>query len=408
MSEKRRDHKGRILRNGEGQRPDGKYIYRYIDSKGKRRTIYSWQLVATDKVPDGKKGTESLREAEKHLDIYEETKQTRVSTTTINAIFDKLLKTRKGLKHSSRVTYELYYDREIRNTIGVKPVDSIVFSDLEDFYTTLLYDRGLKPTSVQMVHQLLWQVFQRAIRDKVILYNPAVGVWRSLSIEKMPRTRHALTQAEQKELVRFVNASSEYKRYGPLLTVLLGTGMRINEALGLRWCDCDFAQGYISVDHALVYTKSSDGKWRYSVDLPKTAAGVRKIPMLQEVRKALEAERELTESLDHTFSINGYSNFVFLSGLSRPMRCNTFSVKLKEMATAYNKTANGVQIPLISPHILRHSFCTRMFENGADIKVVQTLMGHSSSRTTMDIYNYVTEERVRNSMVNMEGKLVLG
>ena len=67
MSEKRKDSKGRVLRNGESQRPDGKYMFRYTDAKGVRRYVYSWKLVDTDKVPAGKKCEESLREMEKKL-----------------------------------------------------------------------------------------------------------------------------------------------------------------------------------------------------------------------------------------------------------------------------------------------------------------------------------------------------
>ena len=72
MSEKRRDNKGRILKTGESQRKDGRYLYKYIDSFGEPQFVYSWKLVATDRVPAGKRDCISLREkiAELQKDIH--------------------------------------------------------------------------------------------------------------------------------------------------------------------------------------------------------------------------------------------------------------------------------------------------------------------------------------------------
>lgn len=67
MSEKRRDNKNRILRTGESQRSDGKYMYRYVDDNGKTQCLYSWKLVRTDTVPEGKKDNGALRNPEKKV-----------------------------------------------------------------------------------------------------------------------------------------------------------------------------------------------------------------------------------------------------------------------------------------------------------------------------------------------------
>ena len=77
-----------------------------------------------------------------------------------------------------------------------------------------------------------------------------------------------------------------------LFTVLLGTGMRIGEALGLRWCDCDFEEDIIHVTHALLYKQGEDGNYRYRVSAPKTEADFREIPMFDEVKAVLQWERE--------------------------------------------------------------------------------------------------------------------
>lgn len=60
MSVKRRDNKNRILRNGESQRKDGRYVYKYIDANGQQQFVYSWKLESTDKLPSGKRDDISL------------------------------------------------------------------------------------------------------------------------------------------------------------------------------------------------------------------------------------------------------------------------------------------------------------------------------------------------------------
>ena len=67
MSEKRRDSKGRILRTGESQRPDGRYTYKYMDTAGKPKFVYSWKLEPGDRLPKGKKDSLSLREKERQI-----------------------------------------------------------------------------------------------------------------------------------------------------------------------------------------------------------------------------------------------------------------------------------------------------------------------------------------------------
>ena len=70
MSEKRRDHRGRILHNGEIQLSDGRYRFKYVDEMGKERCVYSWRLDHNDATPKGKRRTLSLREMEKKIQTY--------------------------------------------------------------------------------------------------------------------------------------------------------------------------------------------------------------------------------------------------------------------------------------------------------------------------------------------------
>lgn len=108
MSEKRRDNKGRILRQGELQRSDGKYEYRYFDAKGERRSVYSWKLVSTDKIPKGKRECRALRDIERDIrrDIEDGINSHEAYRTSLNRFFDDYIEIKYELKSSTRTNYK--------------------------------------------------------------------------------------------------------------------------------------------------------------------------------------------------------------------------------------------------------------------------------------------------------------
>ena len=113
MSEKRRDSKGRVLRNGEVQRPDGKYMFRYTDADGIRRTIYSWKLVSTDKVPYGKQCRDDLRSMEKKVlrDVEDGIHVDEASRRSINELFDEFRKRGIYLDKQSQESIVEFYEK---------------------------------------------------------------------------------------------------------------------------------------------------------------------------------------------------------------------------------------------------------------------------------------------------------
>lgn len=256
MPSKRKDSKGRILRNGEVQRRDGMYMFRYTDPDGKRKAVYSWKLVSTDKVPEGKKCVMALRDIERQIqrDLEDGIRAGEANTITVNALFKSFMDLRTDLKETTRCNYICLYDKQVRDELGGRKIRSVKFSDIQRLYMHMVQDLGLKASTVQSVHSILYQMFESAVMDNLIRVNPAANVLKSL--RKMllveQEKRHALTEEEQAKLIEYVYQSRIYCRLGTLFTVLLGTGMRIGEALGLRWCDCDFEKKLISVNHTLL------------------------------------------------------------------------------------------------------------------------------------------------------------
>lgn len=422
MAERRKDSKGRVLRDGETQRSDGKYMYRYTDASGERRTIYSWRLVETDKPPTGKRSVEPLREMEKRVrrDVEDGIISHTADRTTLNDFYDAYIATKCELKSSTRTNYKYLYERHIRGGIGTKKISSIKYSDIKKFYIHLIQDTGLNLNSVENVQTVLHPIFRTAVRDGYIRVNPTDGVTaeikRSVGWER-PK-RHALTVPQQERFIEFVSSHSAYRRWMTLFTVMLGTGARVGEIVGLRWEDCDFENNIIDINHNLTYRAQEDsGLCEFHVTVPKTNAGTRVVPMLKEVKEALLTEyARQKENGFNTFMIDGYTNFIFCGRpgealnnhiINRTIEKIIRDANIEEQELAREERREPVLLPHFSCHHLRHTFCTRLCENESNIKIIQEIMGHRDIGTTMDVYNEATMEKKKESFAKLEGKIRL-
>lgn len=419
MSDKKRDNKGRILRQGERQREDGRYEYRYKDIKGNTRSIYSWKLVETDKVPNGKKSSQSLRELEKQVrrDVEDELNSFTAYKTTLNAFFDSYIETKYELKQSTRTNYKYMYKKYVHDEIGVKDIASIKYSDIKKFYIHLIKDIGFKPASMEIIHTILHPIFTTAVRDGLIRINPTDGVMAEIkkSHDWEKPKRHALTESQQSAFIIYISRNRKYLHWLPVFTVLLGTGCRVGEIVGLRWSDCDFDENLISVNHNLIYRLQDSGKCEYHITTPKSKSGIRIIPMLSEVKMALLQEK--TNQLETGFNqtmIDGYSGFIFQNRFGECLNAHCINRAIDRISRDYNneetETAEKEQrepelLPHFSAHNLRHTFCTRFCENETNLKIIQEIMGHADISTTMNIYNEATKEKKIESFANLEGKI---
>lgn len=257
MSEKRRDSKGRVLRNGESQRSDGKYMFRYTDGTGERHTVYSWKLVSTDKLKEGQRDSQALRDMEKRIlkDLDDSIKTRGAEHTTVDDLFDQFMDIRKDLRESSRCCYNDIYRKHIKPVIGHRPIGRVKPTEIQKLYQIMVSESGVNPTTAQKAHSIIYQLFENAVMDNIIRVNPASNAFRNFrkTAELNPACREPLTVEQQEIFIDYIYASEKYSGMANLFTVLLGTGMRIGEALGLRWCDCDFEEGIIHVTHALLY-----------------------------------------------------------------------------------------------------------------------------------------------------------
>lgn len=416
---KRKDKRGRNLWDGETQLPEGRYKFQYTDTDGKRHAVYSWRLVKTDRTPPGKREELSLREKEEEIaaDQRDGIKTHDAKNTTLNDMFNKYMATKPYLKQSTRTNYNYMYKNYVKDEIGMKPLKDFECSDIITFYNSLIIDKGFKPNSMEIIHTILHPVFALAVQDHYRRDNPTDGVMAKIkkSYEWEKPKRHALTLDEQSAFIGFLSGSEQYKHWFPLFTVFLGTGCRVGEVIGLRWEDCDFENGTISINHNLIYRQQDNGKMELHITTPKTAAGCRTIPMLAEVKKALQTERkrQLTEGYK-SVTIDGYTGFCFTNRFGDVYNPHVINRAIERIYKAYNEQETAaaakekrdpVLIRHFSVHNLRHTFCTRFCENETNIKVIQEIMGHADISTTMNVYAEATEAKKKESFNNLEGKI---
>lgn len=417
MSE-RRDNKNRLLQSGEYQRKDGRYVYKYVDHNGNDRYVYSWTLTQTDRAPKGKSSDKCLRELEKDIakDLQDEIDTYNANKLTLNAFYEDFISQKIELKPSTRENYKYMYRKYVWDYLGHRKLSNIKYSDIKKFYNHLIVDLKFKPNTLEIIHNFLYPIFTIAVRDGYIRLNPTNGVMaeikKSYSWEK--KRKHPLTVEEQEAFIEYTKNSDVYNHWLPLFTVMLGTGCRIGEIIGLTWSDCDFKENLISINHNLIYRKEENtGKCKFHVTTPKTKAGIRVVPMFQAVKQALLQEklRQMKDGFN-TSVIDGYSGFVFSNkynealsphNVNRAIERITRDYNAQEIELAKKEQRQPLLLPHFTAHILRHTFCTRMCENVTNIKVIQEIMGHSDITTTMDIYNEATVDKKKESFAQLEG-----
>lgn len=396
MAISRKDDRGRALRKGEIQRSsDKRYMYSYTDPMGRRKFIYAKTLAELREKED-----KLIRDQLDGLDLYVAGK------ATVNDTFDRYLSTKFKLRETTRSNYVYMYDKFVRDTFGKKKIAEIKFSDILKFYLHLLNNEGLALSTLDNINTLLHPTFELAVRDEIIRKNPSDGAMKEVTKEsdKTRGIRKALTIEQQRAFMGYIAEHPVYYHWWPTFTILLGTGLRIGEALGLRWEDLDFDNKLININHSLVYYPVGGSRTsEQHISKPKTEAGIRTVPMLDTVRDAFLMERE--EQEENGFNqtvIDGMSGFVFVNrdgGVPNPQTINrtikriSHSYNCEEVIKAKKERRDPIIIPDFSCHHLRHTFCTRLCEHENNLKVIQAIMGHRNIETTMDIYAEATERK---------------
>lgn len=388
----RRLDKDRVtLRKGESQRADGIYDYRWSTPDGKRHAIYASTL-------------EALREKEEQIILDKRDGiKTEIRLITVNEVFELWCDLKRGLKHNTFTNYKYMYNMFVRPTFGKLRIANVRKSDVKRFYNRLADDRILTIATIDNVHTVLHQVFNLAVDDGYIRLNPTDNMLKELkqSHNFQVEKRKALTIPQQKLFITFLKNHPVYSHWYPVFAIMLGTGLRVGELVGLRWCDIDIDEGLINVNHTLVYYNHGDGKGcSFSVNTPKTKAGERVVPMMDDVKEAFKLEKQFQEdtNLKCKAIVDCYTDFIFVNRYGDVQHQGTLNKAIRRIIRDCNDEVllkgedDPVLLPPFSCHNLRHTFATRLCESGINVKVIQDVLGHADISTTMNIYCDVTNE----------------
>lgn len=404
MPEVRKDSKGRRLRPGEYERENNLYAYAYT-LHGKRKWIYDHDLA-------------ELRKKEKLIekDRDDGIRTQDASKISLNDMFQTYMATKTRLKLSTLNNYRYLWKKYIQDTnLGMKPIGNIRKSDIQKFYNHLLAN-GFASNSLDSINNLVHPTLEMAVDDDLIRKNPSKGVYRELK-EDDAKLRDALTLDQQHAFLNYITSNPVYLHWATIFVTLLGTGLRVGECIGLTKSDISFEKKSISVNHSLIY-RQIDSKCQYLVTTPKTKKSTRIVPMLPDVETYLKNHFEIMDDLYETPSpsIQGYTDFVFRNRFGHLLNPHCLNRAIERISRDYNAQETELakeqgREPLLLPHftvhVLRHTFCTRLFEVEPDHKVIQQIMGHADISTTLDIYTHITDEKLKTSVQKISSNLSL-
>lgn len=269
-------------------------------------------------------------------------KSREVQPTTIKRVYEPLLK--KAVN---------YFDGEYINQITPKDVVQFI-----NQYSTF----AQRTVSNQL--SVVSQIFDYAVVNNIIDNNPAMSIKTPKNLSKTKRTM--ITSAQ----IDIIENNIDYPLFGLLAYFLLYTGCRRGEALALQWKDIDFENNIISINKSAYYNSNAA-----KIKSPKTSAGYREIILLNKLRQYILGNHKKT---DYIFSING----------KEPL-------KESQATKGWKKYCKAVGIIGVTPHQLRHTYASLLYEAGIDVKSAQDLLGHADISTTQNIYTHITQNKKR-------------
>lgn len=383
MAEKRKDKKGRVLRTGESQRHDLTYQYRYKNLQKKWQYVYAPTL-------------EELRQKETAIQKkINDGIDYAAGKITVTALLERYISLKQGVRYNTRVEYKTVLNLVQKETFGQRQIRDIKVSDVQLWYIKL-HEDGKGYSTLANVRGVLKPAFQMAYNEDIIRKNPFSFRITDV-VANDSQKREAMTEDQQNTWMTFIKTDKTYSKYYDEFVVLLETGMRVSEFCGLTISDLDFKGRRIRVDHQLVRERGG----KYYVEKTKTESGCRYIPMTDNVYESLQRILEKRPKLQTEMMVDGYTGFLLLDKDHKPKVALHIEHEMQWARKKYQKLHPDNPLPHITPHVLRHTFCTNMANAGMDVKMLQYLMGHSDVGVTLNVYTHSSYERAAEQMTKV-------
>ena len=265
------------------------------------------------------------------------------------------------LRHTTRTTYRNLLDNHILPYFGKMRLEEIGTNTIQTFYNQ---NSGKSKSTVRQMSILLHQIFDMAMEDGHMKLNPTKS--KRLALPTRKQKREALTANDVKDILENLDKLEVQERI--LLALLLLTGMRRGEVLGLGWENIDWEKKLICVEQAVTFCNNQP-----VVGETKSEAGNRVIPL----------DKQLEEVLT---PVKKESGFVIGDG-EKPLTERTFT-------RMWERIGRKIDLHGATPHIFRHTYITLAASSGIDVKTLQSIAGHADIKMTMDRYAHKREEKV--------------
>lgn len=389
---RRKDNKGRVLNDGETQGKDGRYRYQYSNILGERKAVYSWRLLPSDRTPSGKRKDISLREKEKQItaDLNSGIVPCAGNITVLELV-EKYISQKTGVRHNTQANYNFVINIIKKEEFGAKRIDKVKLSDAKTWLINLQKD-GRGYSSIHSIRGVVRPAFQMAVDDDLLTKNPFEFQLATVVVNDSV-TREAITRKQERQFLEFVKNDKHFCKYYEGIFILFKTGMRISEFVGLTVSDIDLKNRKIIIDHQLQRTRDM----RYVIEDTKTSCGTREIPMTDEVCECFKTIIQNRQKPRVEPIIGGKTGFLYLDKNGMPMVALHWEKYFQHIREKYNKIYR-VQMPKVTPHVCRHTFCSNMAKSGMNPKTLQYIMGHSDIGVTLNTYTHVQYEDAKKEM----------
>ena len=380
--------RGKECGKGICQRKDGLYSARFVSSEGKR------QVKCFSSLPEARNWLEDAKYADRHEDVF------APPDMTVTEWFEFWISHIVGdLAPNTKRNYREQYEYNVKPVIG-----KMRLTDAKPMHCKMVFNRMEASYASSTIRQAYGTMFRAAVMNDMIQKHPMDGVRFTKPVRATDDIKF-LTRDEQHVFLETAKRSRNYNQYA----LILETGLRTGEMIGLTWDAIDFQNRTLTVNKTLEY-RHKQHFWRAGP--PKTQQSYRTIPLtdrayeiLKEIKDKLPWQKEsplLSQTLEYIDRRTGAISWLVMRDLVFINWRTGEPAKNSSCDTHLYKLCDEAGIEKFCMHALRHTYATRAIECGVQPKVLQKLLGHASIKTTMDRYVHVTSESLDQAVRQFE------